>query len=210
MNDDVILVFNKDVNIITFNWSQILKTLIIPTAILLFQLSVFSWVGMIVILSYMVTTLRVSSCNYWSILLSFKKKKKFLLDKAVLLNILDRWGQRRINSSYARLTLCWIFSLPLSVRKIITETRVRPPWSPYCTSGFVVFQIKLGFMYVVSFQSHFLLFLEKRYSNHWTFFFFFLSKSFHFSHPIEHTEEIRRHIVRGEFLRKWCSGLLGH
>lgn len=197
MNDDVILVFNKDVNIITFNWSQMLKTLIIPTAILLFQLSVFSLVGMIVILSYMVTTLRVSSCNYWSILLSFKKKK-YLLDKAVLLNILYRWGQRRINSSYARLTLCWISSLPLSGRKIITETGVRPP---HCTSGFVVFQIKLGFMYVVSFQSHFLLFLEKRYSNHWTFFFFFLSKSFHFYHPIEHTEEIRRHIVWGEYSR---------
>lgn len=107
MNDDVILVFNKDiVNIITFNWSQMLKTPIIPTVILIFQLSVFYLVGMTVILSYTVTTLGVSSCNYWLIFLSY------LLDKAVLLNILYHWGQRRINSSYPRLTLGWISSFP--------------------------------------------------------------------------------------------------
>lgn len=55
MNDDVIFIFNKDsINIITFNWT---KMLLIPTAILWFQLLTFIFIA--VNLSQAVTTLRM-------------------------------------------------------------------------------------------------------------------------------------------------------
>lgn len=96
-------------------------------------------------------------------------------------------------------------SFPISVRNIMTEARVRPPRCPHCTSVFAVFWVKLGFVDAVSFQSHFLLFFRKKVFKSLDFF-FSLSKSFHFYHPIEHTEEIRGILFEVSILGKWCSG----